>query len=537
MNRSGLTVAVANARRHARLTGVAVLSLVFARLLEVPSSAQAPRPSAVMSQDFPAFAASFAPFPEGSETSASLERTGSSENLPALSGAASASVLCGSNKPTWSSDIVPAAPLEDRRLPIEANWSDGLRFQSDDGRYQFHFGGIVQVDSTWLIGPQAYFNAPGGASNGVVNASATLIRRGILGADGSLGGQFDFFVQVDFSNASNENSGLQPPSFGNLSSSPTPLNVWMQIRDVPLLGYVRFGNQSKPIGMENNTSGAFLPFMERSDNMDAFYAPFDNGFALGVAAENWTQSERLTWRYGIFRPATDEFGIALNKYSIGARITALPWYEDDGRELVHIGLGYWGGEFVEDSLIDRARPLLRNAPGFAVPVLADTGQISGSKQYTIGPEFALVLGPWTIQAEYAGQVLIDATDTNGVNQGTVFFHGGYLEALYFLTGEFQSYNKRDGAFDRVVPLHDYHLRKGDCQQGWGAWQVGVRFGYLDLNDKTIQGGTISDWTVGLNCYLNPNMKFQLNYIAENRDMPGVPPGWINGVGVRAAYDF
>ena len=42
----------------------------------------------------------------------------------------------------------------------------------------------------------------------------------------------------------------------------------------------------------------------------------------------------------------------------------------------------------------------------------------------------------------------------------------------------------------------------------------------------------------LNWYLNPNMKFQLNYILEHRDGPtGTPVGWINGVGLRAAYDF
>ena len=536
MNRSVLRVAVANVRRHERATGVFVLSLVLAHLLAVRCNAQVARPT-VTSQDCPAFAASFAPFVDGSETGSPLESPGGTQNLPPVPGAEPASVLHGSSDPLWTPEIVPTVPEEDRRLPIEASWSDGLRFQSDDKQYQFHFGGIVQVDSTWLIGPQTYFNAPGGASNGVGNASATLLRRAILEADGSLYGQFDYFVEIDFSNASNENSGLQPPSFGNLTSSPTPLNVWMQIRDVPVLGYVRFGNQSKPIGMENNTSGAFLPFMERSDNMDAFYAPFDNGFALGIAAQNWTQSERLTWRYGIFRPSTNDFGVALDKYSIGARVTALPWYEGDGRELVHVGLGYWGGELVEDSLIDRARPLLRNAPGFAVPVLVDTGQIAGNQQYTIGPEFAMVLGPLTFQAEYAGQFLTDATNTNGVNQGTVFFHGGYIEALYFLTGEFQAYNRRDAVFDRVVPLHDYHLRKGDGQRGWGAWQVGLRFSYLDLNDKTIQGGTISDWTAGLNWYFNPNMKFQLNYIAEYRDMSGVPPGWINGVGVRVAYDF
>jgi hypothetical protein len=33
------------------------------------------------------------------------------------------------------------------------------------------------------------------------------------------------------------------------------------------------------------------------------------------------------------------------------------------------------------------------------------------------------------------------------------------------------------------------------------------------------------------------MKFQFNYIAERRDMPGAAVGWINAVGLRASYDF
>ena len=290
-------------------------------------------------------------------------------------------------------------------------------------------------------GRQGAFNAPGGASSTVGNSSATLLRRAILQADGDLFQQFDYSIQFDFSNASNDNDGEQPPTFGNLTTSPTPLNVWLQVRDVPFFGYVRFGNQTKPIGMDNNTSAADLGFMERSDNQDAFYGPFDNGYALGIAALNWNESERVTWRYGIFRPATNVFGVALNKYSIGARVTALPLYEDQGQELIHLGLGYWGGEIVQDELRDRARPLLRNAPGFAVPILVDTSEIDGSHQYTIGPEFAMVLGSWTVQAEYAAQFLTDA-DLNGQEQGTVFYHGGYVQVLYFLTGETQPYDKR-----------------------------------------------------------------------------------------------
>jgi phosphate-selective porin OprO/OprP len=426
---------------------------------------------------------------------------------------------------------------EKRSVPLDASWENGLQLKSADDRFQLHVGGTGMIDTVWLIGPQSVFTVPGGGSNGVGNAEATFLRRAILQADGTIFGQFDYMLQFDFANASNDNSGQQPPSFGNLTSSPAPLNIWMQVRDVPYLGNVRVGNQDKPIGMTNNTSAVFLPFLERPDNYDAFYGPFDNGFALGVSANNWTESERVTWRYGIFQPATNVFGVALNKVYTGARITALPWYEEDGERLIHLGLGFTGGEIVQNELRVRARPLLRNAPGFAVPVLVDTGEIPGSRRYTIGPEFAMVLGSLTLQAEFAAQFLTDAIAPNGQSQGTVFDHGGYVEALYFLTGEHQDYIKREGVFGRVIPRNDYHWNKTDHFQGCGAWQIGIRFSYLDLNDKAIQGGQIYDWTAGLNWYLNPNMKVQLNYIAEHRDMPGVPVGWINGFGLRAAYDF
>ena len=90
---------------------------------------------------------------------------------------------------------------------------------------------------------------------------------------------------------------------------------------------------------------------------------------------------------------------------------------------------------------------------------------------------------------------------------------------------------------RVVPLHNLAWHGADSFRTCGAWQIGAQFSYLDLDDKAIQGGRIYDWTIGLNWFLNPNMKFQLNYIAEHRNVPGVPVGWINGVGMRAAYDF
>jgi phosphate-selective porin OprO/OprP len=68
--------------------------------------------------------------------------------------------------------------------------------------------------------------------------------------------------------------------------------------------------------------------------------------------------------------------------------------------------------------------------------------------------------------------------------------------------------------------------------------MGVRFSYLNLNDKAVQGGQIYDWTFGLNWFLNANMKFQFNYIVERRESPPASStGWINGIGVRGAFNF
>ena len=82
------------------------------------------------------------------------------------------------------------------------------------------------------------------------------------------------------------------------------------------------------------------------------------------------------------------------------------------------------------------------------------------------------------------------------------------------------------------------------EHGWGAWQVGLRYNYLNLNDKGINGGVLNDITVGLNWFLNPNTKLQFNYSVTDRHSPASPgmpigqsDGTIQGFGMRLAMDF
>ena len=75
----------------------------------------------------------------------------------------------------------------------------------------------------------------------------------------------------------------------------------------------------------------------------------------------------------------------------------------------------------------------------------------------------------------------------------------------------QQYEKGEGVFGRVVPKNSFGAA------GFGAWQVGVRWSYLNLIDKAIDGGKVVDMMAGLHWFLNPNMKIQWNYTLAQRD--------------------
>jgi phosphate-selective porin OprO/OprP len=76
--------------------------------------------------------------------------------------------------------------------------------------------------------------------------------------------------------------------------------------------------------------------------------------------------------------------------------------------------------------------------------------------------------------------------------------------------------------------------------GPGAWQIGARYNFLDLNDNTLDGGVLHNFTAGLNWFLNPNMKLQFNYMLTDRDAAlagDLGDGLIHGWGIRLAHDF
>ena len=82
-------------------------------------------------------------------------------------------------------------------------------------------------------------------------------------------------------------------------------------------------------------------------------------------------------------------------------------------------------------------------------------------------------------------------------------------------GEHVPYKRSSGTIDRIKPFHNFSLRRlycGDDECGWGAWQVAVRYSYLDLSDKDILGGVENDVTAALVWYFNDHASLQFNTV-------------------------
>ena len=91
------------------------------------------------------------------------------------------------------------------------------------------------------------------------------------------------------------------------------------------------------------------------------------------------------------------------------------------------------------------------------------------------------------------------------------FNAFYISTGYFITGEHRNYKASDGAFSRTDPKRNFG-------EGPGAFEVVARFSAIDLDDTDINGGTLSEITLGLNWYLNPSTRLMFNYlIADVKD--------------------
>jgi phosphate-selective porin OprO/OprP len=424
-------------------------------------------------------------------------------------------------------------------LTMSARWNNGLELATKDKAFRVHVGGRWQLDTSWFNAEQeVQNNLPGN----VLYHDAIDFRRARMRIDGTMYEVIEFAMEYDFV----KRNGA---AFSDIHVSAIT-DLWLQVSHTPI-GNIRVGNQKEAIGFEHIVSSRFLPFMERSYNQDTFYGGSFNGFTPGISLWDNFLEDRASYNIGLYKPVNNVFAFNNNDgdYAITGRLTALPIYEHEGRQLVHLGVSGRQATTYDDRIRFRTRDAIRGGVSTQWPVPADITVFGDTMQW-INTEFAAVQGPWTMQAEWLFSFTSDAQRLAGgapvgPNVDSLFYQGGYVQLLYFLTGESDTYSLEKMAFDRMKPFENFFWVRGEdgCKYcGRGAWQVGARYDYLDLNDQGINGGLLHNGTLGLNWFWNPNTKVQFNYIATYRDVSETADfpdgsGWINGFGIRFAQDF
>ncbi len=338
-----------------------------------------------------------------------------------------------------------------------------------------------------------------GAQSGIAEGdlqNGADFRRARLMAIGQVAENVNYVLEMDF-------AAPGRPSF---------MDLWGEVTDLPRVGNVRIGQFRQPFSMTAMTSIRTLPFLERP--LPFAFVPFRR---LGVMAYDQSEDLRSTWAYSVSRANADPYGGDLgdqNGYAFFTRATRLLYYDEpaEGRYLVHVGGNYAFVAPTENRYRFATIPELgaqqASPPGVvsnSLPLFVDTGLLSLDHFHLMGAELAASYGSFWAQAEYL-HVLADQTAASAVG-----FDGVYLESGYFLTGESRPYNRAAGVFGRVIPYENFFaVDRGIC--GIGAWEVAARYSYLDLTDENVLGGTIQDFTAGLNWYWNPYTKLQFNYI-------------------------
>ncbi len=332
----------------------------------------------------------------------------------------------------------------------------GLQIKSNNGDFSFKAGGRIHTDFSY------YDDDVTQMGNGAI------LRRARIKLSGHLFRYWRYKAEIDFA----EEGNVKPKS------------VWLGYNGWELASF-KFGNFQEPFSLEEMTSSNAITFMERA-LPNAFAPSYHLGLATTSYGDYWSLSA------GLFGEANGTRNDDIDKgWGLAGRATLAPFHK--AGQVFHLG---FSSEYRK--LDSSAKVKFRTRPESSVTNrrLVNTGTIEDS-DYTLklNAEIAAVYGSFSLQGEY----FHTRVGRNGLSD--LRFDGSYVFASYFITGESRPYSARKGEFLPINPLHQY-----------GAWELGVRYSTINLNDRDIHGGKQENYTIGINWYANYNLRFMLNYI-------------------------
>ncbi len=396
--------------------------------------------------------------------------------------------------------------------PLNATAEDGiLVFESDDSQFKWWLDARAYIDMATYFddGPLYYseddFDDPDDwadyedefadffeRQNSL--AGGVMLRRVRLAIKSQLWGDWYSEVDMDFAE---ESAALKDAyiSYRGLFNGN---------------GRVRIGNFRQPFGLEEVTTSRNLTFMERSQGTD----PFVVGRRVGLEVTQW--QDKYRWSVSAFGGDVEDYvKLANEQVNFAARFNYTPIREDDSVLMIGAAGTMQKPTWIDYDIKVNTRPETNvSDTKFVYAKYKDV-----DKYNVLGGELAYVNKRLRVQAEYmsAKYTFLDGEDEDVSNTG------GYVYASYFLTDDGYTYDHKDAEFARLVPRNE-----------GGAWEIAARYSSIDLNDEDVDAmyGSSTAFTLGLNYYPNPNIRWMLNYGMVDNDEYATGRGNYKG-----DYDF
>lgn len=399
--------------------------------------------------------------------------------------------------------------LEERKSDVEVSLKDGRPvFKTADGNFTFGITGRAHLD----VG--AYDQDSASEANfGGLRGNANF-RRLRVGLNGTFAKDFGYNIEFNFGDSGTESNARIYEA----------LLTYKGIDGVNLV----VGATKPKMTLDDSTSSNDITFIERATAVNLAITPAA-GEARMTAGGTFNTDNFFGGAY--YTMGSASAGGGLDDYDSSNVVGRLAYATSPKEGLnVHIGAsGSHSFNVPADTIRFRDRPELRVDPLRYI----DTGNIGGIDTISVyGPELAVNYGPFRAQGEYYRY------DIDGIGGGSADFDAWYLQASWVITGEAYRYDIKKAAYSGVKPSNPFGFGKG----GTGAWEIAARYSEADLNDTSagIAGGQQDIITVGLNWYVNNNLRFMLNYLnvdVKNRGGVLNPNFGHDAVALRTQFSF
>ena len=336
----------------------------------------------------------------------------------------------------------------------------GITYKSDDGNIGLRFGGRLHLDTVSF-------------DDDITNLKDdTDFRRLRFYLSGKLYEDWSFKIERDVAGTNDDWK-----------------NVYVRYNGLKNIS-IKAGNQIPPFGLEDVDSSNSIKLIERSIANILTPPGFFLGGQVKYAANNWTVAA------GAFiDPITDRGEPSSNEGegNVAARITYAPIKSK--QQTLHIGASVAHRKIDDDkSFSISPRPEV----GITNTRLIRTGGLGGVDDTTAYDiEAAWAQGAFLLQGEYIHR------SVERRSRSDFDFDGWYVQGAWVLTGERQKYSKNSGKFRGIRPK----------DSKFGAVELAARFSTLDLDDGNLsRAGEQDNASIGVNWYLNRNVRLMANYI-------------------------